>query len=263
LRAPLRKLRERARAVARDHARFALARTLQCEPPSKRSCRGGSRAPHQEGLFMQRTIRSVTLACVAIAMLTACPTTHNELETEHGGRSLGQWMQSYWQWNLTGTGTARSGDVVFLPIPNGTDPDGDMTFTGSMDVSMSASDVFAMPLFVWVGETYGGTMPDDDPASPTRADFVATHLVLTLDGNTVLDSGHGSDLSPYYFDAQHFDATITYPMPTSYGATGAIWVKGLGILHVPLSRGTHVLHLVERNDAAGVGFDNTWNITVE
>jgi hypothetical protein len=211
---------------------------------------------------MHRSIRFALLGCIATLLLTACPTQQNELETDHGGRPLSAWMRDYFQWSVSGGTTAgRSGDVVFLPIPNGTDPDGDMTFTGTIATSVTTHDVLALPLFVWIGETYGGAMPDDDTATPPRADFIATHATLTLDGMTVIDSH--TDLSPFYFDAQRFDATITYPAPTSYGATGAIWVKGVGVLHVPLSRGTHTLHLVERNDAAGVGYDNTWNITVE
>ena len=59
------------------------------------------------------------------------------------------------------------------------------------------------------------------------------------------------------------DETILYDAPTDYGSIGAIWVKGIGFLHAPLPAGEHVLHLVEYNDEIGVGYDNTWTITVE
>ena len=52
-------------------------------------------------------------------------------------------------------------------------------------------------------------------------------------------------------------------MPTDYGAVGALWVKGIGVLHGPLEPGMHVLHLQESSDAFMGGYSNTWNITVE
>ena len=57
--------------------------------------------------------------------------------------------------------------------------------------------------------------------------------------------------------------TIPYDMPTDYGAVGALWVKGIGVLHGPLEPGMHVLHLQESSDAFMGGYSNTWNITVE
>lgn len=79
---------------------------------------------------------------------------------------------------------------------------------------------------------------------------------------TTIDS-EVDDLADFFFEPQLFEPTIPYDMPTDYGAVGAIWVKGIGLLHVPLEPGEHTLHLVLLSEDAGVGYDNTWNITVE
>jgi hypothetical protein len=176
---------------------------------------------------------------------------------------LGEWMKLYWTWLLSGSGANGMGDRVFLPLPDATDPDMDGIFSGETDVTIAPTDGFVWPLFVWIGETYeNGDPPDDDPSMPTQATFTSTEIVITLDGQTVFDS-MVDDLNDYYFDAIDFDMTITYPMPTDYGAVGAIWVKGVGVLHTPLSPGQHVLHLEEFNTDFMVGYSNTWNITVE
>ena len=90
-------------------------------------------------------------------------------------------------------------------------------------------------MFVWVGETYmSGTPPDDDVTMPPDVSFTTMRVVVTLDGVNIIDTTRGDDLTRFFFPAQRFDATIPYPMPTSAGAIGAIWVKGIGFLHAPL-----------------------------
>lgn len=182
------------------------------------------------------------------------------LESSHAGMELGDWMALYWTWNLGGDQEPVVGDRTFLPIPNGTDEDEDGVFTGELDFELPASQGFVLPMFVWIGETYeGGDPPDDDPSMPPEAAFVGMDLVLTLDGEEILNT---AGLGGYYFDATDFAETIVYETPTDYGAIGAIWVKGVGVLHAPLTPGAHVLHLEELNEELGLGFSNTWNITV-
>ncbi len=186
----------------------------------------------------------------------------NGLENSHGGMDLGQWMALYWTWSLGGDQGPSEGDRTFLPLPDATDEDGDMVFTGELDFELPAGQGFVLPMFVWLGETYeGGDPPDDDPSMPPEAFFTGMDLVLTLDGEVLLDSADGN-LADYYTDAEDFAETITYATPTDYGAVGPMWVKGVGVLHAPLATGAHVLHLEELNSDAGVGYSNTWNITV-
>jgi hypothetical protein len=184
------------------------------------------------------------------------------VETEHGGLSLAEWMKLYWTWNLGGDQVGYEQDRMFLPLPAGTDRDMDMVFTGMIDVELAATDGFVLPMFAWIGETYeNGDPVDDDPENPPEATFTGMNIVVTLDDVAILDSAT-DDLSQFYWDAVDFDETIMYPMPTDYGAVGAIWVKGVGFLHAPLAPGEHVLHLEEFNDEFMFGYSNTWNITV-
>lgn len=89
----------------------------------------------------------------------------NGVETAHGGLDLGEWMSLYWQSALGGEQGGSEQDRIFLPLPAGADRDGDMIYTGETDVTMSASDGFVLPMFVWIGETYeNGDPVDDDPS---------------------------------------------------------------------------------------------------
>ena len=185
------------------------------------------------------------------------------VETEHGGLALAEWMKLYWTWNLGGDQVGFEQDRMFLPLPDSTDRDMDMVFAGEIDVELAATDGFVLPMFVWYGETYENGEPvDDDKGFPTEESFTGMDIVVTLDGNVIIDSAT-NDLSQFYWAAIDFDETIIYPVPTDYGAIGAIWVKGVGFLHAPLAPGEHVLHLEEFNDLDFmIGYSNTWNITV-
>lgn len=184
------------------------------------------------------------------------------VETEHGGVPLAEWMKLYWTWNLGGDQEDRHMDLMFLPLPDSTDPDMDMVLAGEIDVELAAADGFVLPMFVWNGETYeNGDPPDDDKGFPAEEAFTGMDIVVTLDDEIIIDSAT-DDLGAFYWDAIDFDEPIVYPMPTDYGAVSAIWVKGVGFLHTPLAPGEHVLHLEEFNEELMVGFSNTWNITV-
>jgi hypothetical protein len=191
------------------------------------------------------------------------------VETSHAGRGIGAWMKDYWAWSLSGTGEGRADDRVFLPLPMATDPDMDGTLTGEIDVTLQEGEGFMLPMFVWIGETYeGGAPADDDPAMFPDALFTgeAMDVTITLDGETILSS-ETDDLTDFFSGMQTFDPRIDYATPIEYApdvhAIAAIWLKGIGFLHGPLSPGEHTLHLVEHNSDAMVGFDNTFHITVE
>ena len=71
-------------------------------------------------------------------------------------------------------------------------------------------------------------------------------MQLGLDGKVIFDSDD-DDLREFFFDAQFFDEPIEYPEPSPHGpdpnADAAIWVKGAGFVHPPLSAGEHTLGL--------------------
>lgn len=182
------------------------------------------------------------------------------MEVEHGGLGLGAWMKAYWTWLLSGTGDAKLQDRAFLPMPQGVD-NGSGVWVGQADAALETADGFVLPLLAWTGETYNNGTPDDDPnVAPLHDEFVATTLLVTLDGLPIIDGANGLD--PFYYPAETFDSPIMYPAPSSYGSTGAIWVKGLGFLHTPLAIGAHTLHLAETNVGLNQAYDNTWNISV-
>jgi hypothetical protein len=206
----------------------------------------------------------VILACVALPVLSGCDEgdeATSGVETSHGGTDLATWMKQYWTWTISGTGTGRSGDMAYLPLPNATDPDGDGTFTGVLDTTLAAADGFVLPMLAWVGERYDDGTPDDDRTHFSEADFAATTVTVTLDGTKIIDSAAGP-INDYYYGPLDFDAPIVYPAPSDYHSIAAIWVQGIGFLHAKLTAGVHTLHLQEHNAAMGLGYDNTWNITV-
>jgi hypothetical protein len=216
---------------------------------------------------MRRRVTAVAVCCAlaaSIALAASVATAKNPAKT--GGQTLGEWMTQWWEWKL---GTGQPGqvkNVVMLPVPVGAPGEEPNVFVGEMDVALRPGQKFALPVFVYIGETYAEAgVPDDDPASIPAEVFTGARVLVTLDGKTIVDSTV-DDLSDIYFDTQFFDEPIPYDEPVEYApnvhAVGAVWVKGLGILGGPLSKGTHTLTLFVYSDAIGVGFDNTWNITV-
>jgi hypothetical protein len=225
-----------------------------------------SRSDSKSGMILKRGLVLALLTCAIAGVFPACggdDSPASGLVTEHSGRNLGGWMKLYFQWIMSGTGAARDGDLMFMPLPDATDPDGDHVYTGELNVTLAKADGFVLPMYVYIGETYtGGNPVDDDPVNDTDAGYLGMTVVLTLDGKTLIDSKKEA-LTPYLFQAQYFDAPIMYPTPSDYGSSGAIWVKGIGFLHLPLPVGTHTLHLEEFNTTYTNGYSNTWNITVE
>jgi len=178
------------------------------------------------------------------------------------GKTLGGWMKLSWSWQLGGSKAGTVKNVSFLPIPAGEPSDEDPNiFVGEADVTLRSGNAFALPMFVWTGETYNNGTPDDDPAFPPESAFTGADVLVKLDGKAILSS-LTDDMSEFYFGIQYFDSTIEYPEATSYGSIGANWVKGLGFVHTPLSPGRHTLELFVYSPDFGVGYANTWNITV-
>jgi hypothetical protein len=180
------------------------------------------------------------------------------------GHSLANYMTKYWAWAF-GTGYPdHSGDVTFVEIPPTAvfDPVSKMQF-GETDVTLTKHESFFIPIFAFVGERYADGTPDDRPSVVDEDVFTDADVVVTLDGRRVVD---GDDLDDLYVDTTYFHRPVAYPGPTPH-ASAAIWVKGLGFLHGPLSKGRHTLVFHVRSqwlfDYYDMwGWENTWHFTV-
>jgi hypothetical protein len=212
---------------------------------------------------MKRRLTTL-LACLFLLLVCSHTSAAVPGNAAARGQSLDQWMLQYWTWFFGGSQANEQNNVLFLPLPVGTPSPEDPSITvGHADVTLRTGEGFFLPVFVFFGETYlDPTVPDDDPSFPPADVFTGAHVLVTLDGKTILDSERGDDLSKVYSDTQFFDHPLLYPEPSSYGSIGAIWVKGLGVVQQPLSKGNHKLELLVVSDFFGIGFHNTWNLTV-
>ena len=206
------------------------------------------------------------------------------------GRTLTEWMETYWNFQIGGIGTSPVGRVVLMPIPSSAIVSGSYTYAdpairvGSMSLTLPPGSPFVLPQVVWYGESYipGLYSADEDPVLPAELFFdVPIWVTITkidkktgLPGRTetVIDSRVAS-VEPYYFFTP---LDIVYDEPTSYGSTGAIFVQGIGFVHGPLAPGNYVLQLKSTllippnpdyllfgsETGLGVEYNNTWNITV-
>ena len=176
-------------------------------------------------------------------------------------------MKQYWTWALGGNQAGQVKNVVFLPLPVGRPSEQDPTVAvGEIDVTLKPGQKFALPVFVFIGETYAEPgIPDDEPSMLPAEVLTGARILVTLDGRPVLD-GSRDDVNDFYFDTVYFDEPLLYDEPVEYApdvhAIGSIWVKGVALVQNPLPKGTHTLRVRVYSDANHFGFDNTWNITV-
>ena len=239
---------------------------------------------------MRRIVIMTACLTLAIALLVAPSTTvdaggkASPPQSSAFGKPLATWLQLYMSWLLGGGGPDdHVGQVRFLPLPSGQVIEGAFTYAdpgvleGHLDVTLAAGTPFVLPVDVWIGETYLPSLGyPDDPPIPAEifTDPSKATIKVYIDGKRVMDSTKAS-VSPFYFGPVPVD--VTYPVPTSYGATGAIFVQGVGFVHPPLSVGTHtieldaeirvppdaaLLNLSVYPDGVGVRFLNTWTIAV-
>jgi hypothetical protein len=209
-------------------------------------------------------------------------------------------MQLYWTSALRG-GADHVGLVKLLPLPEGVSSGGSFTpndplvLVGHRDVSLRPGTPFVLPVAVWVGERYH---PDDGvPDDPELPDYLFTDppirnlIIVYIDGKPVMDSTVAS-LSPFYFGPAPLplpEDESCQPPPSSSscgliyqpardtGPIAALFVQGIGLVHPPLSVGTHTIELVSElrippdptflnlsvyPNGVGLRFENTWTITV-
>jgi len=178
----------------------------------------------------------------------------------------------YWQW-FFGVGSQEAVPLFFVPLPSG-DPisDDPLVFQGATSFAVRAGRTLVLPMIGVYGESYTDpSVPDDNPddyVGVGKIDFLASSLLLKVDGRVIADSTR-TKLDCVSFGPVYFPEPIVYAEPTSYGSDAALWVAGLGILLPPMSPGEHVIEtqvVAPSNGIFGVsgyGYYNTWYVTVE
>ena len=246
---------------------------------------------YQPGRLVRSGLNPLLIAvAAAAALMTALPGS-TQAGDEHGpgiapahshayGKSLTEWIETYWRWNILGADPAQStvGHVQLMPLPAGAYISGAGTaadpalYRGQLEITLLAGTPFVLPEFAWYWERYTGypTVPDDVPMADAVV-IANVHPRLTFDGRTVLSD---ANKAAYYVPDTLFDPPVVYAAPTSYGSIAALSFQGVGVVGEPLSVGRHVIHLYETLIAPagtpgsvpplgiGVIYDNTWIVTV-
>jgi hypothetical protein len=180
------------------------------------------------------------------------------------GQTLAQWQDTYVRWYVgqlaippDANGNAAVKGVVLLPLPN---VPGDGT-PGHLDVTLNTGQAFALPLFFLLGTSYTDGTPPDPMVDASF--FQTPNLTLQIDGVTVLD---GSNLANYYSQF-----SFAPPIPIDFPPIDSvIWCEDVGVVHPPLSPGTHIIKVDIKSTEAlppnfGGGFPeyhNSWTLTV-
>ena len=151
-------------------------------------------------------------------------------------------------------GNAVVGDgTVLLPTPS---TPGDGT-PGHLDVTLNNGQSFVLPLWVLLGTSYtDGTPPD--PFVPDSV-FQTLDISFTIDGVAVVNGGNVTA----YYSKFAFNPAIPINSPPY---DSVIWFQGIGIMHPPLTPGTHTFALHAKNTQAAFGsffeYNNTWMVKV-
>jgi hypothetical protein len=209
---------------------------------------------------LKHVIQTVMLSA---ALLLAAVPVHADggRQEDSSSKTLLQSLQNtYWQWyygSLTlpmdANGNAVINGIAFLRFPNAP---GDGT-PGSIDLTISAKQLFFVPLFAEGGTSYtDGTPPDDFLDLNIYRTLV---IKFTIDGETIVNSRNVMN----YFSQSEFVPVIPYRFGN---LDSIIWTQSVGVYNGPLSPGHHVMKLDVRNTIPAFGaiseFHNTWNITV-
>jgi hypothetical protein len=214
--------------------------------------------PGGRELEMKRTVWALCAVFALGAVAYATPPGGSHAY----GKSLTDWMKGYMTYLLGVDQPTRDKNVVYMPLPAAIDTGGGH-FEGEMNVSLKTGDAFAMTIYVWYGELYGDDSTDPwdyvEPAGITDD----TNVLLKIDGKTFIDSSK-DDMSDWYFefDPTQWDNPVYYAAPTELGAIAAVWAKGLGFVHAPLSKGTHTMEIWVTNGTYGGDWHNVWHISV-
>ena len=186
------------------------------------------------------------------------------------GKSLSEWLNLYWNWNLRGQDASKSvvNGVKFLPLPAGEQISGTGTpidpalYRGQVEVTIDSETPFVLPLAGWITETYNNGTPEDAPFSDERF-LTAISPYFTIDNQLVLSDCNELD---FYVPPTPLKPIVNYSAPSSYGSIAATGFQSIGVVGRPLPVGVHRIHLYEPYIVPGMFgtiFDNTWIITVK
>ena len=168
----------------------------------------------------------------------------------------------------------EAGRLFFVPLPSGDQVSSDpLIFQGATSFSVRTGRTLVLPMITIYGESYTDPpgYPDDNPddyVGVGRIDFLASSLLLKVDGRVIADSTR-TKLDCVSFGPVYFPEPIPYAQPTDYGSNAALWVAGLGILLPPMPPGEHVIEMQVVTPSNGIfgvsayGYYNTWYVTVE
>ena len=186
------------------------------------------------------------------------------------GKSLSEWLNVYWRWNLLGQDPSKSvvNGVKLIPLPAGElvsgagTPEDPALYRGQIEVTIDSNTPFVLPLAAWTVERYNNGTPDDSVIpNDVFLDGVSPHF--TIDGKLVMSDCNETE---FYVPPMPFDPIVVYAAPTSYGSYAVLKVQSIGVVGRPLSVGVHRIHLYESYILPGLFgtiFDNTWIITVK
>ncbi len=179
------------------------------------------------------------------------------------GKTLAAWNEIYERWAFGGLAIPIDGNgnavvpphVVLMPLP---DAPGDGT-PGHIDVTLNAGQGFVLPLWVLLGTDYtDGTPPD--PLVDVSV-FQTLDITFQIDGVTVIDNTNVLN----FYSAFFFSPPI--PITNFPPVNSIIWFEGIGVVHHPLSVGTHTFKLDAVNTQPAFGgfseYHNTWTVTVQ
>jgi hypothetical protein len=212
-----------------------------------------------------------TLGCVlgAALVFNAASTTFAGDSPRRGddcrsGRSLAAWDNIYFRWYLGAltipndvNGNAVVDNVVLMPLPN---VPGDGT-PGHLDLTFKRGQGFVLPLLDLLGTSYTDGTPPDPLVNVSF--FKTLQLTLKIDGVTVVNNRNLMDVYSQFY----FKPPVTFDSPPT---AAVIWCEAIGIVHGPLSVGTHQIKLDAKSTQAlppnfGGGileYHNTWTVTV-
>jgi len=209
-------------------------------------------------------ILKLSLAITLFGLCLTTPLSAGPPGHSHAfGKTRAGWLQVYERWTFgeLAIPTDNYGNavihqhVVLMPLPN---TFGDGT-PGHLDVTLNAGQAFVLPLWVLLGTDYtDGTAPDQ---LVDLSVFRTLNITFKIDGVTVIDQSNVLNFYSQFF----FNPPI--PITGFPPVNSIIWFQGIGIVHPPLSVGTHTLQLdaVKTQAAFGSFFEyhNTWTVPVQ
>jgi hypothetical protein len=215
--------------------------------------------------MLQKIHKAGAIVATILALGAAIPAPAGNSPQPGGsssyGKTLAQWQEIYWRWAYgqlpvasDANGNAVVNNVVLMGLPAAP---GDGT-PASLAVTINRGQPFMLPLWMILGNTYTDGSADPVFALPI---FQTLDFNLKIDGVSVVNTANVMK----YYSQFAFNPPIPFDFPP---AVSFSYLQGIGIVHAPLSPGSHTFHLDAKNtdsdDIFGLVFEyhNTWHVTV-